>query len=111
MAIQPVDLQLAYLAAPASAAAANVVQQGPELAAQALQSAFAAQVEQRQETIEETARAEGTRIHPDMQGGGNAGTYTPRKKRNGVILSPDEAHRAETEPNDDSDPHFIDTLA
>ena len=101
------DLQLAYLAAPASAAAANVVQEGPELAAQALQSAFAAQVEQRQETIEETTRAEGTRIQPDTQGGGNAGTYSPRKKKS-VILSADEA---ESQPSDDSDPHFIDTLA
>jgi hypothetical protein len=98
---------LAYLAAPASAAAANVVQEGPELAAQALQSAFAAQVEQRQETIEETTRAEGSRIQPDAQGGGNAGTYSPRKKRAAVVLSADE----ESEPKDDSDPHFIDTLA
>lgn len=100
------DLQLAYLAAPASAAAANVVQEGPELAAQALQSAFAAQVEQRQETIEETTHVAGTKIHPDTQGG-NAGTYSPRKRRQGVV----EAQGAESEPKDDSDPHFIDTLA
>lgn len=105
------DLQLAYLAAPASAAAANVVQEGPELAAQALQSAFAAQVEQRQETIEETSRAEGSRIHPDTQGGGNAGTYSPRKKRAGVIPSADDAQGASEQSKDDSDPHFIDTLA
>lgn len=98
---------MAYLAAPASAAVANVAQEGPELAAQALQTAFAAQVEQRQETIEETSHVAGTKIHPDTQGGGNAGTYSPRKKRQGVV----EAQGAETESNDDSDPHFIDTLA
>ncbi len=101
------DLQLAYLAAPASAAAASVVQQGPETAAQALQSAFAAQVEQRQETIEETTKAKGSRIQPDAQGGGNAGTYSPRKRRNGVVETQGDA----SEPKDDSDPHFIDTLA
>lgn len=107
MAIQPVDLQLAYLAAPASAAVVNVAQEGPELAAQALQSAFAAQVEERQESVEETTHVAGTRIQPDAQGGGNAGTYSPRKKRNGVLLSADE----EPQPGDESDPHFIDTLA
>jgi hypothetical protein len=72
-----------------------------------LQSAFAAQVEQRQETIEETTHVVGTKIHPDAQGGGNAGTYSPKKKRSGVV----EAQDAESEPKDDSDPHFIDTLA
>lgn len=100
------DLQLAYLAAPASAAVANVAQEGPELAAQALQTAFAAQVEQRQETVSETSHVAGTKIHPDTQGG-NAGTYSPKKKRAGVV----EAQSAESEPLDDSDPHFIDTLA
>lgn len=101
---------MAYLAAPASAAVANVAQEGPELAARALQTAFAAQVEQRQETIEETTRAEGSRVQPDAQGGGNAGTYTPRKKKS-VILSADEVQAVSEQSTGDSDPHFIDTLA
>ncbi|HZY99876.1 MAG TPA: hypothetical protein VFE36_09915 [Candidatus Baltobacteraceae bacterium] len=102
------DLQLAYLAAPASAAAANAVQQGPEAASQAVQAAFAAQVEQRQETIEETQHAEGTKIRPDREGGSDAGTYSPRKRRRAVasVLDETEAALPVDEPA-----HFIDTTA
>ncbi|MBV8154606.1 MAG: hypothetical protein JOY98_09310 [Candidatus Eremiobacteraeota bacterium] len=107
------DLQLAYLAAPASAAAANVVQEAPAVAAQAAQAAFINQVQQREETIEESQRAEGTKIRPDPEGGGNAGTYNPRKRKRGVILSPG-AEQSETPESKDSfeEPaHFIDTTA
>ena len=104
------DLQLAYLAAPASAAAANVVQEGPEVAAQAAQSAFAAQIEQRQETIEETTRAEGTKIRPDPEGGGNAGTYSPRKRRRGIVNASSLESEAPAVPADEP-AHFIDTTA
>jgi hypothetical protein len=111
MAIQPVDLQLAYLAAPASAAAANVVQQAPEVAAQAAQAAFISHVQQREETIEETTHAEGTKIRPDPEGGQNAGTYQPRKRRRHCVAGAAEETMVETESNDDSQPHFIDTMA
>lgn len=109
MAIQPVDLQLAYLAAPASAAAANVVETGPAIAAQATQAAFAAQVEQRQETVAETTRAEGSKIHPDRNSGGNEG-YAPRKRKRPVILSAD-AEQGEASRSKDGEAHFIDTTA
>lgn len=102
------DLQLAYLAAPASAAAANAVQQGPEVAAQAVQAAFAAQVEQRQETVEETQRAEGTKIRPDREGGSDAGTYSPRKRRRAILSVSDNDVAAVPA---DEPAHFIDTTA
>lgn len=101
------DLQLAYLAAPVSAAAANVVQQGPEAAQAAAQSAFASQLEQREETIEESARAEGAKVQADQQGGGNAGTYSPRKRRQPVASAPAE----EEAPIPGEPAHFIDTTA
>lgn len=110
MAIQPVDLQLAYLAAPASAAAANAVQQAPVAAQEAAQAAFIAQLEQREETVEQTPRAEGAKIQADQQGGGNAGTYSPRKRRKGLILSEAEAQSAEAQSKDEP-AHFIDTTA
>ena len=109
MAIQPVDLQLAYLAAPASAAAANAVQQAPAVAQQATQAAFAAQLEQREETIEETPRAEGAKIRPDREGGGS-GAYQPRKRRRGIIAGEPQPSEA-VEPADEDRAHFIDTTA
>jgi hypothetical protein len=107
MAIQPVDLQLAYLAAPANAAVASNSQTAPEIASQAQQAAFAAQVERREETIQETQKAEGARINADRDRGGNAGTYSPRKRRDGSYQQPaDEEPSAAT-----GEQHFIDTTA
>lgn len=101
------DLQLAYLAAPASAAAANVVQQAPATAQEASQAAFAAQLQQREETIEESPRTEGAKIRGDAEGGGNADGYTPRKRQartyrattDDVVMQlaePDESHLIDT---------------
>ena len=108
MAIQPVDLQLAYLAAPASAAAANTVQQAPAAAQQASQAAFVSQLEQREETIEETPRAEGAKIG-EREGGGNAGTYNPQKRKRQALVDVvmDEVQQAS--PGEET--HFIDTTA
>jgi hypothetical protein len=107
-----VDLQLAYLAAPASAAIASNSETAPAIAAQAQQAAFAADVERREETVTETAKSEGAIIRPDGEGG-NAGTYSPPRKRkrgvdvyegsNGLI---EEAPAAEL-----GEQHFIDTTA
>jgi|SRR5579862_7312303 len=111
MAIQPADLQLAYLAAPASAAAANAVQQAPAVAQQATQAAFAAQLDQREETIEETPRTEGGKIVPDREGGANAGTYSPRKRRRGVLSASAEQGEVAQSKSSDGEQHFIDTTA
>jgi hypothetical protein len=109
MAIQPVDLQLAYLAAPASAAAANAAQQAPVAAQEAAQAAFVAQLDQREETVEQSPRAEGAKIQADQQGGGNAGTYSPRKRRRGIVSA--SAIESETVVPADEPAHFIDTTA
>jgi hypothetical protein len=102
-----VDLQAAYLAAPASAAAANAVQESPVAAQQAAQAAFVNQVQQREETIEESPRAVGAKIHPDRQGGGDPGTYSPRKRRKAIASAPAEEVAAQA----DEPAHFIDTTA
>lgn len=103
------DLQLAYLAAPASAAAANAVQQAPATAQQAAQAAFAAQLEQREETIEETQRTEGAKIRTDSEGGGDAGAYSPRKRQRRAVTQSEEVIAAPV--GTDGEQHFIDTTA
>src|SRR5579875_3211766 len=106
MAIRPVDLQLAYLAAPQNAAQVNSAQQAPTAAQAAAQNAFVSQLAQREESVAETAHAEGTKIRTSPDGGGNAGGYTPQERRR--QHAPDEA------PIDfagGDDQHFIDVTA
>ncbi|HKE36117.1 MAG TPA: hypothetical protein VKB39_01705 [Candidatus Baltobacteraceae bacterium] len=73
-----------------------------------MQAAFAAQVEQRQETVEETQRAEGTKIRPDREGGSDAGTYSPRKRRRAIVSASENDVVAVPA---DEPAHFIDTTA
>ena len=109
MAIQPVDLQLAYLAAPASAAAVNAAQEAPAAAQQAAQAAFVAELSHREESIDETQRAEGTKIRPDPEGSNDPGTYSPRKRRRSLQAQIDR--EAGSPPSTDGEKHFIDTTA
>lgn len=62
MAIRPVDLQLAYMAAPQSAAVLSNAQDAPQAAQQAAQAAFAAQVAEREEHIDELPGVEGAKV-------------------------------------------------
>lgn len=64
MAIRPADLQLAYLATPQSAAIASQAENGPQIAQQAAQAAFAAQVREREESIQESQALEGNVVRP-----------------------------------------------
>jgi hypothetical protein len=110
MAIQPVDLQLAYLAAPASAAIASNSETAPAIAAQAQQAAFAAEVEQREETVTETAKSEGSVIRADRDGG-NAGTYSPPRKRRRDVYEGSSGLVEEAPAAEPGEQHFIDTTA
>ena len=64
MAIRPVDLQLAYMAAPQNAALVSHAQESAQTAQQAAQAAFAAEVAARQEQVEGPQKAVGPKIHP-----------------------------------------------
>lgn len=75
------DLQLAYLAAPQSAAQATNAQTAPQAAQAASQSAFVAQLQQREESVAEAAPAEGSVIRTDADGQGQGGEYTPQERR------------------------------
>jgi hypothetical protein len=73
MAIRPVDLQLAYMAAPQNAAVLSNAQEGPQAAQQASQAAFAAQVVERQESVDQPVKVEGAKVRareePEQDGG------------------------------------------
>lgn len=62
MAIRPVDLQLAYMAAPQNAAVVSSSQEAPQAAQQAAQAAFAAQVSQREEQVDQPVKVEGAKV-------------------------------------------------
>jgi hypothetical protein len=62
MAIRPVDLQLAYMAGPQNAANVSHEQNAPQAAQQAAQSAFAAEVTKREESIAEPEKVDGQKV-------------------------------------------------
>ena len=62
MAIRPVDLQLAYLAAPQNAAVLSSAQEAPQAASQAAQAAFAAELVRREESVDQTLHVEGAKV-------------------------------------------------
>lgn len=63
MAIRPVDLQLAYMAAPQNAALVSHAQESAQTAQQAAQAAFAAEVAARQEQVDGPQKTVGQKIH------------------------------------------------
>lgn len=77
------DLQLAYMAAPQSAAQVNSAQNAPQAAQQAAQASFSAELEKREETIEETQSTHGSVIqtNPDGRQGGQGSTPQQRQRR------------------------------
>jgi hypothetical protein len=82
MAIRPVDLQLAYMAAPQNAAVISSAQQGPQAAQQAAASAFAAEVTRREEQIDEPDKAHGSKVRAreEREHGGDPGQQKRRRQ-------------------------------
>ena len=62
MAIRPVDLQLAYMAAPQNAAVVSTAQNAPQAAQQAAQAAFAAEMVRREESVDEPTNVNGAKV-------------------------------------------------
>lgn len=105
MAIRPVDLQLAYMAAPQNAATLNAAQESQSAGQQAQAAAFAAETVRREEKIESAGeshgskvRARGEREYPQQQ---RRRTYLPNPPAEG---EPDPATLGDGE-------HFIDVTA
>lgn len=68
MAIRPVDLQLAYMAAPQNAALLSSAQESPQAAQQAAQAAFAAEVVQREEQVDQPTDVHGAKVRAREEG-------------------------------------------
>ncbi|HKU67856.1 MAG TPA: hypothetical protein VJP85_08770 [Candidatus Baltobacteraceae bacterium] len=110
MAIRPVDLQLAYLAAPQNAAVLSSAQEGPQAAQQSAAAAFAAEIVRREESVDEPVKVEGAKVRAREErdpGGGHAQPDGRRRR------PPDE----EAPPNSSAlglagaGEHFIDVTA
>jgi hypothetical protein len=107
MAIRPVDLQLAYLAAPQNAAVVSNAESAPQAAQQAAASAFAAQVTQREEHVTEPVKVEGGKVkaredreQPEQHAG----------RRRQTLYQPEPAE-PEVPPEAGEGHHIIDTTA
>ena len=72
MAIRPVDLQLAYMAAPQNAAMVSSAQEAPQAGQQAAAASFAAEVTKREESVDQPQKAEGGKVRSrgDREPGG-----------------------------------------
>lgn len=104
------DLQLAYLAGPQNAAQVSSAQTAPQAAQAAAQAAFVAEVQKREETIEETQHAKGNVIRTNSEGQSSGGGYTPGDRRR---RSPHDGAPDDTSPlglAGDGE-HFIDVTA
>ena len=64
MAIRPVDLQGAFVGAQQNAGLIKAAEDAPATAQAANNASFAAQVQRREETIEQTAHAAGNKVRP-----------------------------------------------
>lgn len=73
MAIRPVDLQGAFVGAQQNAALIKNAEDAPAIAQASNNSNFAAQVQKREETIEQTAHAAGNRVRPRGESDREAG--------------------------------------
>lgn len=73
MAIRPVDLQGALVGAQQNAGLIKAAEDAPAIAQAANNANFAAQVQRREETIEQTAHASGNRVRPRGEADREAG--------------------------------------
>lgn len=106
MAIRPTDIQGSIWQASQTAPLAQRAEEAPRAAQAAAQNAFAAQVEQRQETVDQTGRGEGNKVDANAERRpGDQGEPRERKQRSAFEEVVDEAAGL------DEPPHLIDFRA
>jgi hypothetical protein len=110
MAIRPVDLQLAYMAAPQNAAVVSHAQESPQAAQQAAQAAFAAELQEREEHVDGPQRTEGQKIRPREERD-TAQDGSPRERRKRQTPYEDEAASSGPLGLAGEGEHFIDVTA
>jgi|GEM_PF-1280255 len=111
MAIRPVDLQLAYMAAPQNAAVLSAAQEAPQAGQQAAQSAFAAQVTQREEHVDEPAKAEGAKVRPRRERDREPQYRPPHRRHAGSAADEHPTSAESTDGLPEEEQHLIDFTA
>jgi hypothetical protein len=111
MAIRPVDLQLAYMAAPQNAAVVSHAQESPQAAQQAAQAAFAAELEQREEHVDGPQRAEGQKIRSREERDAAQDGSPRQRRRRGQTAYENEAGDSGPFGLAGEGEHFIDVTA
>ena len=81
MAIRPTDFQSAISQASQIAPLAQRAEEAPRLAQQAAQAAFAADVETREERIDETAEGLGNRVDTNAERDARGDEHEPNERR------------------------------
>ena len=105
MAIRPTDMQGAIWQASQTAPLAQRAEEAPRAAQAAQQASFAAQVHEREERVDETGEALGSRVDPDAQGrGGEQGE--PQERHPGAFDRVVDEAAGLAEP-----PHLVDFTA
>jgi hypothetical protein len=107
VAIRPTDIQGSIWQASQTAPLTQRAEEAPRAAQAAAQSAFAAQVEERQETVEQTPDAAGNRVdaNAERERQGPGARRERRHPRNAFEETVDEASGL------DEPPHLIDFSA
>ena len=77
MAIRPTDIQGSIWQASQTAPLVQRAEEAARTAQQAAQASFAAQVQEREERVNETGEALGTRIDPNAERDGRGDSYEP----------------------------------
>jgi hypothetical protein len=106
MAIRPTDIQGAIWQASQTAPLAQRAEDGPRVAQQTAQASFAAQVQEREERVNETGEALGTRIDPNAERQSGGDSYEPHDghSRSAFETAVDDAAGLD-------EPHLIDYRA
>lgn len=105
MAIRPVDLQLAYMAAPQNAATVNAAQESQAAGQQAQAAAFAAEVVRREEKIENTGESHGSKVRARGE------REYPQQRRRTYLPNPAADDEADSGAFAGDGEHFIDVTA
>jgi hypothetical protein len=111
VAIRPTDLQLAIISSAQSQPISQHAEESPRAAAAAAQSAFASQIEERQEKVTETGHARGNRIEVNDHKPDAEGQPQGRRRRRHMPGEPFEEPALEAAVDPDEPPHLIDFTA
>jgi hypothetical protein len=106
MAIRPTDIQGAIWQASQTAPLAQRAEEAPRAAQQSAQASFAAQVQEREERVNQSGEALGNRVDPNAERKSGGDSYEPHDghPRNAFETAVDDAAGLD-------EPHLIDFIA